>query len=982
MTNARIRIVGLCLALALLAAAALHAQGTQTATLTGKVVDAEGAPLPGVTVTATAPVQMGARTATTSASGEYTLYGLAPGSYTVSFALDGFHTVEAAVDAGVGITSRADVTLQESAVAETIVVTAEAPSELENTSVGANFTANKVNDLPIVNRTPVGIAGLAGSVTQRTPVAGQLSINGGMAYDNSILINGVNVMDPIFGTSNNLFIEDAVAETQILTSGISAEYGHFTGGVLNVVTKSGGNDFSGSLRTNLTKPEWRDETPFEESRNTEREGDLGKAFEATFGGFLWRDRAWFFLAGRDEENTSPVSLPVTAINVARVQDNRRYELKLNGNLTPSHSLHGSYVESPLESSHENQLTPIELDAMARNSTRENEGFAAGYTGVLTPNLLAEARYSEKVFTFINTGGTSTNIFDSPIRSSTRIAGNSAGTFNGPYFDGTDPEDRNNEQLYGALSYFLTTGALGSHDIKGGAERFTVTRTGGNSQSATNYVFYTGYANSGGLPLFDASGELIPVFTSAANGRRADDSRIGLWLATRGAELDVTTDSFFIHDRWTLNDHWTFNLGVRHERVRSEATGGITGVDTDNTVPRVGASFDPLANGKWKLDVTYAEYAGRYNPSIIGANTVVGRPSLLYGYYVGPSGQGDDFAPGFDPANYVMYYAAVPTANIFMADGLSSPVNAEITLSAGMALPKGGYAKLTFIDRELSGVIDDFVTIDQGCTNVTLAGINAGCVDNVVYRNSDVPQRTYQALQLQGAYRLTDHWSLEGNYTHQLENDGTYEGEGGQSIGATPFGNRPETQSPRVNPDGRLAQYQEHKLRLWTIYDFDLGRFGRLGAGLIYRYDSPRTYSFSTSVPLSAAQLAANPGYRNLSGTQTLFFGERGLGEFESASVFDVSLNYSIPVFKRLQPWIKVDVTNVLNEDALTGVPLLPNTGILANTGNRPLECGGPCPVDGLGLPTTFRPASNHGTAAGAESHETPREYRVAAGFRF
>ena len=78
------------------------------------------------------------------------------------------------------------------------------------------------------------------------------SINGGMAYDNNILINGVNMQDNIFGNTNNLFIEDAVQEVSVLTGGIPSSYGRFSGGVVNVITKSGGNTFSGSFRTSLS----------------------------------------------------------------------------------------------------------------------------------------------------------------------------------------------------------------------------------------------------------------------------------------------------------------------------------------------------------------------------------------------------------------------------------------------------------------------------------------------------------------------------------------------------------------------------------------------------------------------------------------------------------------------------------------------------------------------------------------------------------
>ena len=77
-----------------------------------------------------------------------------------------------------------------------------------------------------------------------------------MAFDNIFMINGVDVNDNLFATPQNLFIEDAIEETQVLTAGISAEYGRFTGGVVNAITKSGGNMFSGSGRVNFLNPAW------------------------------------------------------------------------------------------------------------------------------------------------------------------------------------------------------------------------------------------------------------------------------------------------------------------------------------------------------------------------------------------------------------------------------------------------------------------------------------------------------------------------------------------------------------------------------------------------------------------------------------------------------------------------------------------------------------------------------------------------------
>lgn len=986
------QITYVCLALMLALAGGLFAQGVQTATVTGTVTGPDGAPLPGVTVTASSSAQMGERTAVTGANGEYIIRGLTPGEYTIRFNLEGMQQVDREATLQLGLTSRVDAALAMTAATETIVVTGETPSALETTTVGANITKEQVDTLPVV-RTPTGIASLAGAVTDRTPVAGQLSINGGMAYDNSFLINGVNVQDPIFGQTNNLFIEDSILETQVLTSGISAEYGSFTGGVMNVITKSGGNEFSGSLRGDFTKSNWRDETPFERGFRCEtcppatpikREGPVNEVYTATLGGPFIKDRLWFFGAVRDEEDSTVRTLALTAVQVPRVATNQRIEGKLTGNITANHTLQASYIDNPVEATHEFQLTPLTLDAIGRNSVRENRGMVVSYTGVLTNNLFGEARWSEKHFGFRGLGGTAQDIVDSPFRafSTTIHQVPVAGEFNAPYFDASDPEDRDNEILSGALSYFLGTSNFGNHDLKAGVEQFDVIRVGGNGQSSTDYVFYSGYKHDGSAPILDGQGHFIPVFRPFDGSNSY--SAIGRFISTRGATASTTTTALFINDRWDFNANWSFNLGLRHEIIDSEATGNIVSIDSTSTVPRLGASFDPLGNGRFKFDVTYSQYSGRYNPAITAANTPTGNPAFLYGLYVGPAGEGRNFAPGFDPANYYFFYADVPTANVRMEDGLTSPTQHEITLSGGMQLTRNGYVKATFIDRQLRDIIETFTTLDMGCSQVVIEGTDYGCFDNKTYRNTDDLERDYRAIELQGRYSILRNWSVEGNYTRQLRNHGNYEGEGGQAIGATSFGDYPELSVDRNYPTGRLSQFQQDKVRLWTTYNFDLARAGNLAAGLIYRYDSGRTFSYSATAAYSAIQIARDPGYSSPpyagGGTQTIFFGERGRGEFDDTSLFDLSLSYGIPVFRRVEPWIKFDVRNVLNDDTL----LTHNVGIIANTNNAAgmAACGGPCPVDADGLPTTFRNGAAFGRPASAASYVIPREYFISAGIRF
>jgi len=988
----KLRLIFFALLLVVLAGG-VFAQGTQTATLEGTVSGTDGTGMPGVTVSVTSPALMGERTAITTTGGEYVLRGLPPGEYRIKFGLEGMKANDVTKTLSLGASTRVDAKMSVTAVSEAITVTASNPTVLESTTVGANIRKETVEQLPIL-RQPTDIASLSPGVTAdrggrtTTPVAGQLSINGGMAYDNNFLVNGINVQDNIFGSTNNLFVEDAIQETQVLTSGISAEYGHFTGGVLNVITKSGGNKFAGTFRDNLSKATWINLTPYEKGfrgdgalpgpAQPHTSHTLTNVYEGTLGGPIMKDRLWFFVAGHKETSSTPNSLTLTAIPYTVVQGNNRPEYKLTGNIGSGHTLQVDYIDNPVTRNLEVQVTPLVLSAVGVNSVRENRGYTAFYSGVLTANVFGEARYSKKHFGFRGLGGTLTDIQNSPFRSNaSRFPGVTvAGTFNAPYFDATDPEDRNNRQASASLSYFLSTAKMGSHDLKGGYEQFVDERTGGNSQTATGYVFFGAYKNTAGVPVL-VNGDLIPTFSSNRAGNQ--DTRLALYIATRGAKLDTTTNSFYVNDRWNLSSHLNFNIGGRYEKTTSKATGGIVPIDTSNFAPRLGASFDPKADGKYKFDVTYAQYVGRYNPAITGANTPVGNPALLYGYYTGPAGEGKNFAPGFDPKNYKFYYASVPTANVKVAPGMHAPVANEVTLSAGMALPKSGWAKMTLTNRKYTDFIEDFILFKNGCTNITLQGVSAGCADNKVFDNSNGPKRLYQAADIQAHYDLTRSWGLEGNWTHQFKNSGNYEGEGGQGFGATPFGNRPEIQDARELTTGRLAQFEADRFRVWSTYNFNLGRFGSLGTGLLFRYDSGLTYSYSVAIPRTAASKALNPGYTGQSSSAAIFFGPRGAGTFPSTSLFDTSLQWNIPI-SVVTPWIKFDVRNLFNDHT----QIAGNTTICTfqNAASANCNAGTTGPVDSLGYATSFNKSATFGRPTASTSFVSPRTYLIYAGVRF
>jgi Carboxypeptidase regulatory-like domain/TonB-dependent Receptor Plug Domain len=289
------------------------------------VSSSDGLTLPGATVTVQSPALQGVRTVVTDGNGNYVIRALPPGTYEVTFEMAGLATKKEKAIVELGRQTTLNTTLALAGVQEEVTVTAEVSTAgLTSPTVGANYDSREITTLP-TGRTPALTAELAPGLTANTPNTGQVTISGAFAYDNVFMINGVDINDNLFGTANNVFIKDAIEETSVLTSGISAEYGRFTGGVINMITKSGGNQFSGSFRGNLSNDAWTEETPRERDAGTDRTDKINQNYEGTFGGPIVRDRLWFFTAGRWQDTTTSQTLPVSNLPFEATQENRRFE---------------------------------------------------------------------------------------------------------------------------------------------------------------------------------------------------------------------------------------------------------------------------------------------------------------------------------------------------------------------------------------------------------------------------------------------------------------------------------------------------------------------------------------------------------------------------------------------------------------------------------------------------------------------------------
>ncbi len=184
-----------------------------------------------------------------------------------------------------------------------------------------------------------------------------------------------------------------------------------------------------------------------------------------------------------------------------------------------------------------------------------------------------------------------------------------------------------------------------------------------------------------------------------------------------------------------------------------------------------------------------------------------------------------------------------------------------------------------------------------------------------------------------------------------------------------------------SPEGNLADFQRHKLRVYGVYTQRMGRFGAVDISPIWRVNSATTYSLvASSVGLPPIELARNPGYPSTdvsaASSYNLYFGSLGSQTFKGYGVVDLSATYSIPVWRTAQPWIKFEIYNLLNNDKQIGW----DTTVTPDANS---------PKDASGLPTGYIQGPRFGQATNDNQFPQPipgqngiRLFRMAFGIRF
>jgi Carboxypeptidase regulatory-like domain/TonB dependent receptor/TonB-dependent Receptor Plug Domain len=296
-----------CFSLSLVAAGQTRAT---TGDLGGTIVDQSSAVLPGATVTAQNVETNHVRSAMTDDRGHFLIPALPPGTYTVKAELQGF-TPRTLEDVVVTLGSLIDVRLSLNVAGgqEVVLVAGEAPViDTQRTAVSNVISQAQIEHLPINGRNFIGFSLLAPGVgTDRTPQQGAsgtsgLTFAGQRARSNNITVDGLDNNDSSIGSVRATFSQEAVREFQVLTNSYSAEFGKASGGVVNIVTKSGTNTMAGNLFFFLrdgalnSKDHFERFNPADQPIEREKAPYSQKQFGATFGGPLKQDRTFYFLS--------------------------------------------------------------------------------------------------------------------------------------------------------------------------------------------------------------------------------------------------------------------------------------------------------------------------------------------------------------------------------------------------------------------------------------------------------------------------------------------------------------------------------------------------------------------------------------------------------------------------------------------------------------------------------------------------------------
>ena len=972
-----------------------------TGSISGRVTDASGGVLPGVTVTATSSNLQGPRVIVTSAFGDYVLPLLPSGPYELTFELSGFQPTRVSIEVASTESIPLDVMLGIAGIETEVIVRGSAGSFVGTVQTGVNIKQSLMSVLPS-SRTLTGALAMAPNVKATGPTGvagndGSFTIAGAMAYDSVFLLNGVAITENIRGQPFSLFIEDAIQETTVSTSGISAEYGRFGGGLVNAITKSGGNQFSGSYRLGMNNDNWRAVSPFNETK-------LDKVIpthEYTIGGPVVKDVLWFFNAGRFQTQEQLFQTVATNISYPRTNDEKRYEGKLTYTVRPGQVVKGSFTKIQLQVTNAAFQNVLDTRSLY-NQDQPQDLLSLNYNGVLGGKLSLEGQYSQRHFSANIGGNGATDLVNGTLLID-RARGGTSFRYWSQTFCVCNVDNRDNTEVLAKGTYFLSSGRRGAHTVVFGYDRYNDKRLADNHQSGSDYRIL-------GTSTIVRGDTIYPVFL---NNNSTTIQWDPITLASQGSA--IRTHALFVNDTWRLN-RLSINLGLRFDKNKGDDAAGNPISDSSALSHRLGLVWDPRGDGKWTISASTGRYVSAIN-SAIAETSPAGNSSTYTWFYQGPSINADPNAALITPDAAITQVfnwfnanggsnrpfsgpPSVAGVNTLIGDSLKSPNALEYAAGVGRQLGQRGSIRADWVFRDFNDFYISRTDLTTGKTTDALGRV----YDVTLVENSNDLERRYQAGTFQATYRVASSVEVGGNYTLS-RTWGNFDGENPASgpLRAELF-SYPEYREARWNaPDGNLGTDQRHRVRIWGTYRVPLSsRAGSLDLGVVQTMASGTPYTFGGATDLApgtgvgrinSSPYVVNPGYATPVSSVEYYFFERDAYRTEAQYRTDLSVNYQYRVGRGADLFFHAEVLNIFNQYQLCGCGATVfnnggasdmrtiNNGVLtaANSGTlQPFNPFTTTPVQGVNwnLNPTF------GTPSSRFAYTSPRTFRFNFGVKF
>lgn len=599
-----------CLLVVLSAGTAVAQTSATTGEVSGRVLDNEESPLPGVTVTAINAGTGLTRLTVTDENGNFNLGLLPPGTYRVSAELSGFRTdtrEDVTVLLGTATNVRFSIRPE---LSEEITVTADAPV-VDTTEPGltTSVTREQIENLPILGRDFSDLILLTPGATEA--FGERVSLNGARGIQSDFNIDGAEANSDFFGEERGgteapfVFSQAAIQEFQVLRSSYNAEYGRGVGATLNAITKSGTNDFEGQAFYFLRDQDWADERgatlngnqvdEFFEARDSDQYG-------FAFGGPIVRDRIHFFLNADLQDISEPLNAP-------DFRNDRDFQA-----LSPE-------VQSQFLQRAGQFLGNSPTDEFEFDSTEDQETYLAKMDANLATNHHLSLRHNYADFNnfpsegsgdVLSNNGEERNTVNSTVLQVDSVLGNSMSNQLVVQF-GTE------ERPINALNNSLPETIIENIGYTFGRSEFLPNRTDEEKWQLKDSVtwFWNNHQLKGGIEYL--STEIDNLFPREAGGQYVFPN-VEAFLANRPSRLDqgfgptLGLNSFdfeaygvFLQDSLTLNNV-TVDLGVRYDRhslpepagnaypTHPEFVDDFT-EDTDNFAPRLGVAWDVRGDGR-------------------------------------------------------------------------------------------------------------------------------------------------------------------------------------------------------------------------------------------------------------------------------------------------------------------------------------------------------------------------------------------------